>query len=59
MKRYLNRIRNVALLPTLAFIFALFIGGIFIVLSDGELMAKIKSPGKFLTAAGAKLEILI
>ena len=55
MRRILNRIRNVALLPTLAFIFALFIGGIFIVLSDGELMAKIKSPGKFLTAAGAKI----
>ena len=55
MKRILNRIRSVALLPTLAFVFALFIGGIFIVLSDGELMTKIKSPGKFLTAAGAKI----
>ena len=55
MKRILNRIRNVALLPSLAFIFALFIGGIFIVLSDGELMSKISSPGKFLTSAGSKI----
>ena len=55
MKRIFNRIRNVALLPSLAFIFALFIGGIFIVLSDGELMSKIGSPGKFLTSAGSKI----
>ena len=55
MKKVMSRIRKVALLPTLAFTFALFIGGIFIVLSDGELMAKVKSPGKFLTAAGAKI----
>ena len=55
MKKIISNIRNVALLPTLAFIFAMAIGGIFIVLSDGELMSKISSPGKFLTSAGAKI----
>jgi simple sugar transport system permease protein len=55
MKKIISNIRNVALLPTLAFIFAMAIGGIFIVLSDGELMSKIGSPGKFLTSAGAKI----
>ena len=55
MKNLIKRIRNAVLLPSVAFIFALFLGGIFIVLSDGELMAKIKSPGSFLTSAGAKI----
>jgi simple sugar transport system permease protein len=55
MNKMISKIRNVALLPTLAFIFAMAIGGIFIVLSDGELMSKINSPGKFLTSAGAKV----
>jgi simple sugar transport system permease protein len=55
MKKIISNIRNVALLPTLAFIFAMAIGGIFIVLSDGELMSKISSPGKFFTSAGAKI----
>lgn len=55
MKKIISKIRDVALLPTLAFIFAMAIGGIFIVLSDGELMSKISSPGKFLTSAGAKV----
>jgi simple sugar transport system permease protein len=43
------------LLPFLAFIFAFFIGGIIIVLSDAVVMAQISSPGKFLTSAGAKI----
>lgn len=55
MNKMISKIRIVALLPTLAFIFAMAIGGIFIVLSDGELMSKINSPGKFLTSAGAKV----
>jgi len=55
MRNLLNRVRSVVLLPAMAFVFALFIGGIFIVLSDGELMAKITSPGKFLTSAAAKI----
>jgi simple sugar transport system permease protein len=55
MKNLISKIRNVILLPTLAFIFAMTIGGIFIVLSDGELMSNISSPGKFLTAAGSKV----
>ena len=55
MKNLISKIRNVILLPTLAFIFAMTIGGIFIVLSDGELMSNISSPGKFLTAAGSKI----
>jgi general nucleoside transport system permease protein len=55
VKNLINRIRSVALLPALAFVFALFIGGIFIVLSDGELMTKISSPGKFLPSAAAKI----
>lgn len=43
------------LLPFLAFIFAFFIGGIIIVLSDAVVMAQISSPGKFLTSAAAKI----
>jgi simple sugar transport system permease protein len=39
----------------LAFIFAFFIGGIIIVLSDAVVMAQISSPGKFLTSAAAKI----
>jgi simple sugar transport system permease protein len=39
----------------LAFLFAFFIGGIIIVLSDAVVMAQISSPGKFLTSAAAKI----
>jgi simple sugar transport system permease protein len=39
----------------LAFISAFFLGGVVIVLTDSEVMNQIKSPGKFLTAAAAKI----
>jgi len=49
------KFRDVTLLPFLAFIFAFFIGGVLIVLSDAVVMGQISSPGKFLTSAGAKI----
>jgi ABC-type uncharacterized transport system permease subunit len=55
MKRTLNFLRSRTLLPFLAFISAFFLGGLVIVLSDSEVMNQIKSPGKFLTAAAAKI----
>jgi simple sugar transport system permease protein len=55
MKRMLNFLRSRTLLPFLAFISAFFLGGLVIVLSDSEVMNQIKSPGKFLTAAAAKI----
>ena len=55
MKKFLTSFREKALLPFLAFIFAFFIGGILIVLSTPEVMSLINSPGKFFTAAGAKI----
>jgi simple sugar transport system permease protein len=55
MKRTLNFLRNKTLLPFLAFISAFFLGGLVIVLSDSEVMSQIKSPGKFFTAAAAKI----
>jgi simple sugar transport system permease protein len=55
MKKFLEKLRNNMLLPFLAFIFAFFIGGIIIVLSDAVVMSQISSPGKFLTSAGAKI----
>ena len=51
----LNFLRSRTLLPFLAFISAFFLGGLVIVLSDSEVMNQIKSPGKFLTAAAAKI----
>ena len=54
LKRF-ESFRKAALLPFLAFIFAFFIGGIIIALSDSEVIANIKSPGKFLTSFGAKI----
>ena len=51
----LGAFRRPTLLPLLAIIFAFFIGGIIIALSDSEVLANIKSPGKFLTSAGAKI----
>jgi simple sugar transport system permease protein len=55
MKRVLNFLRSRTLLPFLAFLSAFFLGGLVIVLSDSEVMNQIKSPGKFLTAAAAKI----
>ncbi|MEN9351372.1 MAG: hypothetical protein RL455_313, partial [Actinomycetota bacterium] len=47
MKNFISNLREKALLPFLAFIFAFFIGGILIVLSSPDVMGLIKSPGKF------------
>jgi len=55
MKRFLTFLQSKAILPFLAFITAFLFGGLVIVLSDSEVMNQIKSPGKFLTAAGAKI----
>lgn len=55
MKKFIEKLRNNMMLPFLAFIFAFFIGGIIIVLSDAVVMSQISSPGKFLTSAGAKI----
>jgi len=55
MKRFLLFLKGKAILPFLAFITAFLFGGLVIVLSDSEVMNQIKSPGKFLTAAGAKI----
>ena len=55
MKKLLQKMFGNTLLPFLAFIFAFFIGGIIIVLSDAVVMAQISSPGKFLTSAAAKI----
>jgi simple sugar transport system permease protein len=55
MKKFIEKLRNNMMLPFLAFIFAFFIGGIIIVLSDAVVMSQISSPGKFLTSAAAKI----
>ncbi|CAB4605715.1 unannotated protein [freshwater metagenome] len=55
MKNMISRIRAVVLLPLLAFIFAFFIGGVIIALTDSEVMAKIKTPGAFITSFAAKI----
>jgi len=55
MKQFLFSLRRVTLLPALSFIFAFFIGGIIIVISDPIIMAQLNSPGKFLTSAGARI----
>jgi simple sugar transport system permease protein len=51
----ISRFRAVVLLPLLAFIFAFFIGGVIIALTDSEVMAKIKTPGAFITSFAAKI----
>jgi len=51
----IKNFRNNTLLPFVAFIFAFFIGGIVIVISDPLIMGQIASPGKFLTSAGSKI----
>ena len=48
-------VRKNALLPFLSFVFAFFIGGIIIVLSDPVIMGQLSSPGKFLTSAGSRI----
>jgi len=58
MKQFLGTVRRITLLPTLSFIFAFFIGGIIIVVSDPIIMAQLNSPGKFLTSAAARIVIL-
>jgi simple sugar transport system permease protein len=55
INKFFASIQGKVLLPTLAFISAFFLGGVVIVLTDSEIMNQIKSPGKFLTAAGAKI----
>jgi len=55
MLQRIESFRKSALLPFLAFIFAFFIGGIIIALSDSEVLANFKSPGKFFTSFGAKI----
>ena len=55
MKNMISRFRAVVLLPLLAFIFAFFIGGVIIALTDSEVMAKIKTPGAFITSFAAKI----
>lgn len=55
MRNLFEKISNTVLLPFLAFIFAFFIGGLIIVLTDATVMGQISSPGKFLTSAGSKI----
>lgn len=55
MKKVFFKLRSVVLLPFLAFVFAFFIGGIIIALTDSEVMSKIRSPGVFFTSVGAKI----
>jgi simple sugar transport system permease protein len=55
VRKFIKNLREKALLPFLSFIFAFFIGGVIIVLTDPEVMGLLKSPGKFLTSAGAKI----
>ena len=53
--RFFVAVRKNALLPFLSFVFAFFIGGIIIVLSDPVIMGLLSSPGKFLTSAGSRI----
>jgi simple sugar transport system permease protein len=53
--RFFMGVRRNALLPFLSFVFAFFIGGIIIVLSDPVIMGQLSSPGKFLTSAGSRI----
>ena len=55
MRNRILKLKNVALLPFLAFVFSFFIGGVIIALTDSEVMAKIKTPGDFLTSFAAKI----
>jgi simple sugar transport system permease protein len=55
MKKKLSTLRRITLLPTLSFIFAFFIGGIIIVISDPLIMSQLNSPIKFLTSAVSQI----
>ena len=55
ISRFFTGLRKNALLPFLSFVFAFFIGGIIIVLSDPVIMGQLSSPGKFLTSAGSRI----
>ena len=55
INRFFMGVRKNALLPFLSFVFAFFIGGIIIVLSDPVIMGQLSSPGKFLTSAGSRI----
>ena len=55
MMNVIKNFRKNTLLPFVAFIFAFFIGGIIMVISDPIVMGQISSPGKFLTSAGSKI----
>jgi simple sugar transport system permease protein len=53
--RFFVAFKKNALLPFLSFVFAFFIGGIIIVISDPVIMGQLSSPGKFLTSAGSRI----
>jgi ABC-type uncharacterized transport system permease subunit len=53
--KFLISLKKNALLPALSFIFAFFIGGIIIVVSDPVIMSQLSSPGKFLTSAASRI----
>ena len=55
MMNVIKNFRTNTLLPFVAFVFAFFIGGIIMVISDPIVMGQISSPGKFLTSAGSKI----
>jgi simple sugar transport system permease protein len=55
MINIIKNFRKNTLLPFVAFIFAFFIGGVIMVISDPIVMGQISSPGKFLTSAGSKI----
>ena len=55
MMNVIKNFRKNTLLPFVAFVFAFFIGGIIMVISDPIVMGQISSPGKFLTSAGSKI----
>ena len=55
MMNVIKNFRKNTLLPFVAFVFAFFIGGIIMVISDPIVMGQISSPGKFLTSARSKI----
>ena len=55
MMNVIKNFRKNTLLPFVAFVFAFFIGGIIMVISDPIVMGQISSPSKFLTSAGSKI----
>jgi simple sugar transport system permease protein len=55
IKNFFVALKKNALIPFLSFIFAFFIGGIIIVVSDPVIMGQLSSPGKFLTAAASRI----